>query len=102
MFAFKKVWNVFRNSYNYSNLFIILITTFWIFFIKSENTKKKLMVESTGLIFVQDFLHKMGSYTTESNKFITTEKRKAIPLLTWTGPEGSKSLRLPDFKTIGT
>jgi hypothetical protein len=99
MFAFKKVWNVFRTSYKYSNLFIILITTFWIFFIKSET--KKIMVESAGLIFVRDFLHKMGSYTTESSKFISTEKRKAIPLQAWTGPEGSKSLRLPDFKTIG-
>jgi len=26
---------------------------------------------------------------------------KAIPLPTWTGPEGSRRLRLPDFKTIG-
>jgi hypothetical protein len=30
------------------------------------------------------------------------EKVKAIPLQTWTGPEGSRRLRLPDFKTIGT
>jgi len=29
-------------------------------------------------------------------------KRKAIPLQAWTGPEGSRRLRLPDFKTIGT
>ena len=27
---------------------------------------------------------------------------KAILLLAWTGPEGSRSLRLPDFKTFGT
>jgi len=25
----------------------------------------------------------------------------AIPLQAWAGPEGSRSLRLPDFKTIG-
>ena len=31
-----------------------------------------------------------------------TMKGKAIPLQTWTGPEGSKSLRLPHFKTIAT
>jgi len=30
------------------------------------------------------------------------EKGKAIPLQAWTGPEGSRKLRLPDFKTIGT
>jgi len=29
-------------------------------------------------------------------------KGKAIPLQAWTGREGSKSLRLPDIKTIGT
>jgi hypothetical protein len=27
---------------------------------------------------------------------------KAIPLQSWTGPEVSRRLRLPDFKTIGT
>ena len=29
-------------------------------------------------------------------------KGKAVPLQAWTGPEGSMSLRLLDFKTIGT
>jgi hypothetical protein len=29
-------------------------------------------------------------------------KGKAVPLQPWTGPEGSRSLRLTDFKTIGT
>ena len=29
-------------------------------------------------------------------------KVKAIPLQAWTDPEGSKSLRLPAFKTFGT
>jgi len=29
-------------------------------------------------------------------------KGKIIPLQAWTGPEGSRRLRLPDFKTIGT
>jgi hypothetical protein len=28
-------------------------------------------------------------------------KGKAIPLQAWAGPEGSRRLRLPDFKTIG-
>jgi hypothetical protein len=27
-------------------------------------------------------------------------EKKAIPLQAWTCPEGSKRLRLPDFKTI--
>jgi len=29
-------------------------------------------------------------------------KGKTILLEAWTGPEGSRRLRLPDFKTIGT
>jgi len=30
------------------------------------------------------------------------KKGKAIPLQAWTGPEGSRRLGLPDFKTIGS
>jgi len=37
-------------------------------------------------------------YLKESGK----GKIKAIPLQAWAGPEGSRRLRLPDFKTIGT
>jgi len=29
-------------------------------------------------------------------------KGKAIPLQAWTGPEDSRKVRLPDFKTFGT
>jgi len=29
-------------------------------------------------------------------------KGKAIPFQAWAGPEGSRRLRLPDFKTIDT
>jgi hypothetical protein len=29
-------------------------------------------------------------------------KGKAIPLQAWTGPEASRRLRLPEFKTLGT
>jgi hypothetical protein len=34
--------------------------------------------------------------------FILSVKGKAIPLQALTGPEVSRRLRLPDFKTIGT
>jgi hypothetical protein len=30
------------------------------------------------------------------------DRGKANPSQTWTGPEGSRRLRLPDFKTVGT
>jgi len=29
-------------------------------------------------------------------------KGKAVTVLTWTGPEGSRRLRLPDFRKINT
>jgi hypothetical protein len=35
-------------------------------------------------------------------EYIDVDKGKAIPLQAWTGPEGSRRLRLPDFKTIST
>jgi len=33
---------------------------------------------------------------------VSAIKGKAIPLQAWTDPEGSRRLRTPDFKTIGT
>jgi hypothetical protein len=39
---------------------------------------------------------------TENFDFDVYYKGKAIPLQALTGPEGSRRLRLPDFKTIGT
>jgi len=33
---------------------------------------------------------------------VTGHKGKRISLQAWTGPEGSRRLRLPDFKTFGT
>ena len=36
------------------------------------------------------------------SKIYRTDKGKAISLQVWTGPEVYRSLRIPDFKTIGT
>ena len=33
---------------------------------------------------------------------IAIGKGKAIPLQAWTGPEGTRSLRLPYYKTVDT
>jgi hypothetical protein len=38
----------------------------------------------------------------ESNMEVEVCKSKAILLHAWTGPEGSRRLRLQDFKTVGT
>jgi len=34
--------------------------------------------------------------------FLHEKKVKAIPLQAWTGIEGSRRVRFPDFKTMGT
>jgi len=33
---------------------------------------------------------------------LSASKGKVIPIKVWTGPEGSRRLRLPNFKTTGT
>jgi len=40
-------------------------------------------------------------YTPPDRLSTSKQNGKAIPLQAWTGPEGSRRLRLPDFKTIG-
>jgi hypothetical protein len=42
----------------------------------------------------------MKNYT--KNTLNSKGKGKAIPLQAWRGPEGSRRLRFPDFKKIGT
>jgi hypothetical protein len=41
-------------------------------------------------------------YAARGNICKLCKKGKAIPLQAWTGPECSRQLRLPDFKTFGT
>jgi len=48
-------------------------------------------------VFIKLILKMMSTWMVE-----TCKKGKAIPLQAWTGPEGSRKLRLPDFKKIGT
>jgi len=37
-----------------------------------------------------------------AKRFNLIQNSTAFPVQTWTGPEGSRRLRLPDFKTVGT
>jgi hypothetical protein len=46
--------------------------------------------------------HQANIYKKNFLVHIVRKKVKAIPIQAWTGPEGSRRLRLPDFKTIGT
>jgi hypothetical protein len=50
---------------------------------------------------------KRGKYSyiksgTHRETKVAYEIHKAIPLQAWTGADGSRRLRLPDLKTIGT
>jgi hypothetical protein len=42
-----------------------------------------------------------NSVSSHTGTVFEHDKGKAMPLQAWTGPEGSRRLRLPDFKTIG-
>ena len=53
---------------------------------------KNLYVNLTFILYIYIYIY----------IYIGYRKDKAIPLQTWTGPEGSRRLWLPDFKTIGT
>jgi len=63
-------------------------------------------VNSFGVLFTSAPIESYVFYvfcTVHCNKIVQYKcKSKANPLQTWTGPEGSRRLRFPDFKTIGT
>jgi hypothetical protein len=51
---------------------------------------------------VERFPDKINYVTLHLVGYKDKGKGKAIPLQAWTGPEGSRKLRFPDFKIIGT
>ena len=71
---------------------------------------KKLVLVATVGTRSNSYLYHHVLYDAEltSPLFISRHKikgkgqGKAIPLQAWTGPEGSRRLRLPDFKTFNT
>ena len=58
-------------------------------------TKEHLQPPVTNVLTV-------GEVTIGYRRYQGKGEGKAIPLQTWTGPEGSRRLRLPDLKTIRT
>jgi hypothetical protein len=61
-----------------ANVFIILVHTFSVIFLPSVLNLKQPKLRNH------------------------SKSVKAIPLQAWTGPDGSRRMRFPDFKTIGT
>jgi hypothetical protein len=64
--------------------------------------KSALMTESKKVAMLIE-ISDINMFKDKEKTFIPkkTGKGKAIPLQAWTVPEGSRGLRLPDFKTIG-
>ena len=56
---------------------------------------------ATQLRYLQTRDKQLNSHSGKYDQ-LTTCWVKAIPLQAWTGPEGSRRLRVPDFKTFGT
>jgi hypothetical protein len=63
-----------------------------------ETEKHKVQVASNGITFIP----KSVKQSNDTRVDMVKVKGKAIPLQAWTGPEGSRRLRLPNFKTIRT
>jgi hypothetical protein len=54
-----------------------------------------------GFIFFEHFLHRaqISSYENTERIYLYKKRGKAVPLHTWSGPEGSRKLRFPDYMT---
>jgi len=63
-----------------------------------ETKKHKVWVASNGITFIP----KSVKQSNDTGVDMVKVKVKAVPLQAWTGPEGSRRLRLPDFTTIST
>jgi hypothetical protein len=81
--------NVFLISHYKQAPFCSFLTRWWIFELNKVGISHIVALNSAG--FVATFNYCIPSSVGEG---------KAIPLQTWTGPEGSRRFGLPDFKTI--
>jgi hypothetical protein len=63
---------------------------------------KKFQKAPKGYLKTVNYYYCYYYYYITTCEGISKGKGKAIPLQAWTGPVGSRRLRLPDFKTIAT
>jgi hypothetical protein len=52
-------------------------------------------------MYIQNGMSKVKILIANDDKIIYSYKGKAILIQAWTGPKGSRRLRVPDFKTFG-
>ena len=61
-----------------------------------------LLIYANSDIWTVYIIYTHTYFSLNSIIYSSDKKDKAIPLQAWTGPEGSRRLRLPYFKTVGT
>jgi hypothetical protein len=71
---------------------------------RQRNTKASLAcLRADSAACSAALLYVLNHKCSKLHKHLTARKKgKAIQLQAWTGPEGSRRMRLPDFKTIGS
>jgi hypothetical protein len=67
-----------------------------------EVVKRLLPLQGIEPWFLGCSVHNLATVLVTLCQLPTKAKGKAIPLQAWTGPEDSRRLRLPVFKTVGT
>jgi hypothetical protein len=71
--------------------------------IKSDIARKRIINKPISLIVTATCKRQfMYERAWDRKKYILQLKGKSIPLQAFAGPEGSRRLRVPDFKTVGT
>ena len=75
----------------------------------TEQIRRHDVTQKLRVLFLTHYVKKKVLIIKHSNPFEATTlytvskgKGKAIPLPAWTGPESSRRLSIPDFKTTGT
>ena len=66
--------------------------------INNKHTWKDAVVKSYKLQL--KITKKIHDFPTQQHLFLKTVKGKSVPLQAWSGPEGSRKLRFPDFMTM--
>jgi len=75
-------------------------------YLTTHNTEQKTDFHAPGEIRTRNPSWRAASVLRRRDRQIrhysyVGKKGKAIPLQAWTGPEGSRRLRLPDFMAVG-
>ena len=96
--------NVLRTSPNLLvHIFAVPVARMYVasrlFFIYRSQSVLKMAMEFTFTVHIKKFNGIILSNASLGKKYSSNSKDKAVPLQAWSGPEGSRKLRFPDFMT---